>query len=61
MNGIELNNENKDRLRLLCKDILNQDMSRDFLMNYANSYLIILKQEEHEQKRNTQNKVASIS
>jgi len=61
MNGIQLNNENKDRLQLLCKDILDDNMSRNTLKSYANSYLTILKQEEHEQETNAQNKIATIS
>ena len=59
--GINLKNENKDRLRLLCKDILDDDMSRESLKALSKSYLTLLKLEDHEQQTNTQNKTTTIS
>lgn len=49
--GINLKNENKDRLRLLCKDILNDDMSRKSLKALSKSYLTLLKLEDNESKK----------
>ncbi len=49
--GINLKNENKDRLRLLCKDILDDDMSRESLKALSKSYLTLLKLEDNESKK----------
>ena len=59
--GIELNNENKDRLKLLCRDILDDNISRESLKALSKSYLTLLKLEDHEQQTNTQNKTTTIS